>query len=197
MAEVITYNTAMSSYEMKGLWQGALALLSDMMDCGLQPDVISFDTVMSACDKAEQWQQAVELLLKLRAATLKEDVVTCSAIVSACVKGEEWALALWFFADMKNIQRDVFVYTGAMSAYEKSPYWARALLVFDDLMANFLEVDVVARNAVIGACSEAWQIALALCGVSSDEMTYTSLLIACSKGEKVRHARVHCNEVCS
>ena len=182
----------MSSCESKGLWQGALALLADMTDCGLKPDVISFDTAMSACDKAEQWQQAVELLLKLREASLKEDAVTCSTLVSACVKGEEWALALWFIAHMQNIERDVFVYTGAMSAYEKSnDHWHGALLVFDHLMCSFLEVDLVARNAIISACTEVWQIALALFSGSDhcDEISFNALLGACSKGEKLDKAR--------
>lgn len=193
--DAITYNAAMSSCESKGLWQGALALLADMTDCGLKPDVISFDTAMSACDKAEQWQQAVELLLKLREASLKEDAVTCSTLVSACVKGEEWALALWFIAHMQNIERDVFVYTGAMSAYEKSnDHWHGALLVFDHLMCSFLEVDLVARNAIISACTEAWQIALALFSGSDhcDEISFNALLGACSKGEKTRQSSKEC-----
>ena len=182
----------MSSCESKGLWQGALALLADMTDCGLQPDVISFDTAMSACDKAEQWQPAIELLMKLREASVKEDPVTCSALVSACVKGEEWALALWFIAHM-NLERDVFIYTGAMSAYEKSNHWHGALLVFDDLLCSLLEVDLVARNAIIGACTEAWQIALALFSKANcDEISFNALLGACSKGEKTRQSSNEC-----
>eukprot|EP00438_Fugacium_kawagutii_P002914 Skav230081 [mRNA] locus=scaffold2569:265953:269109:- [translate_table: standard] len=191
--EVITYNAAMSACETQGLWQRALVLLDDMASmasmASLQPDVVSFATALSACEKAEEWQQAIELLVKLRGASLKEDAVTCSALASACVKGEEWALALWFIAEMKNIQRDVFVYTAAMGAYEKRDHWNRALLVFDDLLRSSLEVDLVAKNAIITAC--AWKVGMALLGkelAACDEISYNSLLAACAKEEKTRQA---------
>ena len=177
----------MSSFETEGHWQEALVLLTDMINCALLPDVISFDTAMSACDKAEKWQEALELLTKLHSASLQEDVITCSALMSACVKGEQWALALRFFAEMTNIQRNIFVYTGAMNAFEKCNAWMSSLLVFDDMMCSFLEADTVARNAVIGACSDFWWIALGLLDSSvgrCDEVSYNTLLTACAKGQK-------------
>jgi hypothetical protein len=69
-----------------------------------------------------------------------------------------------------------------MSAYEKSnDHWHGALLVFDHLMCSFLEVDLVARNAIISACTEVWQIALALFSGSDhcDEISFNALLGAC------------------
>ena len=177
----------MSSFETEGHWQEALALLTDMINCALLPDVISFDTAMSACDKAEKWQEALELLAKLHSASLQEDVITCSALMSACVKAEQWALALRFFEEMKNIQRNIFVYTGAMKAFETCNAWMSSLLVFDDMMCSFLEADTVARNAVMGACSDFWWIAVGLLGSSvgqCDEVSYNTLLTACAKGQK-------------
>ena len=177
----------MSSFETEGHWQEALALLTYMINCALLPDVISFDTAMSACDKAEKWQEALELLAKLHSASLEEDVITCSALMSACVKGEQWALALRFFEEMKNIQRNIFVYTGAMKAFETCNAWMSSLLVFDDMMCSSLEADTVARNAVIGACSDFWWIAVGLLDSSvgqCDEVSYNTLLTACAKDQK-------------
>lgn len=144
----------MSACESHGLWQRALALLTDMARGHLQPDVVSFGTALSACEKAAEWQQAMELAsLQLRGA---EDAnAALSALASACVKGEEWALALRFIAE-KNIQRDVFLYTGAMGAYEKSDHWNGALLVFDDLQCSSLEV-----TCAPGCCDQQ-------CGMSGD-----------------------------
>ena len=43
-------------------WEGALALLQEMVHQLLTPDVVSWNAAISACEKGKQWEGALGLL---------------------------------------------------------------------------------------------------------------------------------------
>jgi pentatricopeptide repeat protein len=53
--DVISYNSAITSYEKCEQWERALNMLLAMWSYTLEPDGISYSVAISACERGEQW----------------------------------------------------------------------------------------------------------------------------------------------
>ena len=59
-ADIISYNSAISSCGKGRLWQAAVDLFHSIPNANLAPDVVSFNAAISACEKGEEWQLALQ-----------------------------------------------------------------------------------------------------------------------------------------
>ncbi|CAK0902491.1 unnamed protein product, partial [Prorocentrum cordatum] len=71
-----SYSAGISACEKGEQWQGALALLSEMWEAGLEPDVISYSALISACEKGEQWHRALALLSEMWEVRLEPNLIS-------------------------------------------------------------------------------------------------------------------------
>ncbi len=61
LADVFTYNAAISACEKGWQWERARELFRAMPACGVQADVITYSAAISACEKGGQGERALEL----------------------------------------------------------------------------------------------------------------------------------------
>ena len=61
----MSYNAAISACEKGKQWEGALALLQEMICKELMPSAVSYNAAMSACEKGKQWEGALALLRQM------------------------------------------------------------------------------------------------------------------------------------
>ena len=69
-------------------WEGASALLLEIVHQSLLPNIISWSAAISACARGKYWEVAFRLLEEMMQETLKPNVVSCNSTVGACEKGE-------------------------------------------------------------------------------------------------------------
>ena len=62
LADVITYNAAISTCGKSAQWQQTSGLWAETRNMNVLPSVITYNVAISACVKSAQWQQALGLL---------------------------------------------------------------------------------------------------------------------------------------
>ncbi|CAE8635084.1 unnamed protein product, partial [Polarella glacialis] len=80
-----------------GRWQGAVGLLSQMLEMKVTPDDISYGVVVTACQKGSdgrQWARALEFFAAMQRQSLQPNVIAYEAALSACEQSQNWSLAL-------------------------------------------------------------------------------------------------------
>ena len=65
MPDVVSYSAAISTCEKGKQWEGALALLQEMVRKELTPNVVSYSSAISACEKGKLWEGTLALLREM------------------------------------------------------------------------------------------------------------------------------------
>jgi len=73
---VVTYNTAIKVHDALGDATGALDMLAEISQCGLQPDLVSYNTAICACENAGAWEWALWLLREMEEHGVQPDIVS-------------------------------------------------------------------------------------------------------------------------
>ena len=155
-ADILSYNSAMSTPGRATCWTGAQEILRAMKVQDIQPGVVSFTSLIRACTFGN-WQFAEKVLGEFRFRGLQEDVVACTAAIKACDSVGEWRRVLWLFANFQSrkLQADIIAYNDIISACTKGA-WQQSQQVLVALRILGLPIRTVALNAVLPAVSE-WQ----------------------------------------
>lgn len=155
-ADILAYNSALSTSGRATCWTGAQEILRTMKVQDIQPGVVSCTSLIRACTFGN-WQFAEKVLGEFRFRGLQEDVVACTAAIKACDSVGEWRRVLWLFANFQSrkLQADIIAYNDIISACTKGA-WQQSQQVLLALRILGLPIRTVALNAVLPAVSE-WQ----------------------------------------
>jgi pentatricopeptide repeat protein len=92
VADVISYNTILKGYALRGQPDGAYKVLAQMKTQGLSPNCITYNTIMDALVRGGLYKEAWNMLEVMRYSGLKPDKFTCSILIKGLAKeaNAEW-----------------------------------------------------------------------------------------------------------
>lgn len=93
MADIISYNAAISACEFSAPLSLSLSLLHEALHLRLPVNVITCSAAISACEKASAWREALGLLGLLGESTASANLVTYNAAMAACERAMRWQQA--------------------------------------------------------------------------------------------------------
>ena len=155
---------------------GAIGVLEQMKEQGLEPDLVSFNTIMhavaneAATGRISGPQHAQNVLEMMRAADVAPDVVTYNAFLKACTvtawgrgTGSIAEQGRWVLDCMKQdgIEADVITYTTLLDACVKAARdgedggLKEAMEILKEMQSRGLVPNVVTFNCLLGACAKA------------------------------------------
>ena len=158
-------------------------------------DIISWNAIIGSYAQADHCEEAFKIFHQMQRAGLKPDHITYMSIMRACAcptaleRGKE----LHAHIIEAGFQSHVCVGNALVNMYAKCGSIMDARLVFDRMGKR----DIISWNAMIGSyaqvdhCEEAFNIfrQMQLVGLKPNQITYLSILDACSSPAALEHGR--------
>ncbi|CAE7224125.1 unnamed protein product [Symbiodinium natans] len=204
-ADAVTYGSLIAAHGRARQWAETLAAVEVMRDEGVQLDLVTSSTAISACARSSKWRQALALMRALEGERLQPDVVFYSACIDACAQGRRWTMAVQLLDRMlaqssPAAAGNVIAYAAALRSLEA--HWSVAVQLLVDMKWKRISPDVVAFNAVLGACGSAaqWeaglQVLAAMAGsrVAQDHVSKALAMSACAQAKRWETALALCPE---
>lgn len=188
---LVEQNSAMTAAERCSRWPLALLWLAELPERSLQPDGFSVAAGIQARSHAGHWQHAVELLLAMESSRLSPDVVVYSSTITACERAEQWEMAFRVLDHMRRaeISPNVVTFSACVATCARQSDWTNALR-FLEAAQRAGQSSVIAGNAAIAACSNAfqWQVSLLLLQQSPTPIGLSSAISACERSAEWQQA---------
>ncbi|CAK9113645.1 unnamed protein product [Durusdinium trenchii] len=104
MANVRTFNAAISACATSAQPDVSFLLLQQMSAMVLTPDVISYSAAVHACEKGWRWKDALHLLNIMVSRSTAPNLITLNSAIAACDKAGEWQQALRLILGSKSFR---------------------------------------------------------------------------------------------
>eukprot|EP00973_Karenia_brevis_P043851 6073106-Karenia_brevis.AAC.1 len=138
VANVISFNAAISGCNKGVQWQRVAALLNEMRS------VVS-GSVLQPCliQQCGQWQRVAPLLDAMCSRGLSHNVISFSAAISACDKGVEWQHLVPMLDHLRSLA--IFVWQKCWQRQRLAP-------LIDEICSRCLLPNVISFSTAISAC---------------------------------------------
>ncbi|KAI4355211.1 hypothetical protein L6164_004005 [Bauhinia variegata] len=99
---VCTWNSLISGHCIKGLFDDAEALLTQMEEEGIKPDLVTWNGLVSGYSMWGRYEDALAVMRRIRSSRLTPNVVSWTAMISGASQNENYRDALKFFIQMQE-----------------------------------------------------------------------------------------------
>ncbi|CAL1141930.1 unnamed protein product [Cladocopium goreaui] len=188
-ADVVAFNSNISTFEVLGNWTCSLQMLEQMPHRNLVPDVITFNASIASLPWPS-WPWAVQLIQQMRfprpgRAPPKPNLVSYNTALNACAQGQApFSILLTLFAASRaEGGPDSFSYN---SVVERCDAWHSALDVVAEMSQNLVRPSLVCQQTLLRKCSWARQWSSAIAGLASNwaSVSWGLAVEACEKCSK-------------
>ncbi|CAE7417061.1 EMB2654, partial [Symbiodinium sp. KB8] len=186
--DIYHHSAAVQATGRQRKWQKAVDLLRSIPEVALHPSPVSYSNGLNA--SSELWALALCLFRSMRGRLVEADAFIYGAASNACEKCGAWQTALDFTSQMseQEVLPNVVTSSSALCACREGHQWLLAVELLGDLRLRGIELDVVARGSVVGACKAAWEQAFFLhheplgdARLARNIISYSALLQSCSE----------------
>lgn len=195
----VSWNSMISEYASKGMWDEAFELFERMQEGGVESNVITWNTVAGGCLKIGNFKRALEFVGQMKVAHCHLDPVAviialgaCSHICSLKLGKEIHGLAI------RNSSIDyVNVKNALITLYSRCGDLTHAYIVFRSIEAK----NIITWNSIISGFVQ-WDRSeeatflfreLLLMGIKPNYVTLAGILPLCARVANLKHGKeLHC-----
>nr|VDD55960.1 unnamed protein product [Brassica oleracea] len=206
-ANVVTYNSLISSFCKAGRWDDGAQLLKDMITRGIASDVVIFNALIDCLVKERKLKEAEELHCKAKRVDdgmklfreislngLVADTITYSILIQGFCQEGKLNVAKELFQEMVSVgaRPNTVTYGILLDGLCDNGELEEALEILDKMHTSKMDPGIGVYNIIIhGMCNarkvdDAWDLfssLLPLKGVKADVKTYTIMIAGlCNKG---------------
>ena len=194
-ATVVTSTSTMTVLEKSGMWQFLMNSWDVSSDAGA---TAVLNAGVNGLGQNGEWMKSLSMVKQFVQSGLLTDVITWGSIIVACEIMERWQRALTLSKDFqmhhsKVVENEV-IFNAACCAFAQGEQWQKALELLDHAALSQMQLNILAYNSILSACSKAarWQESLQIlaslepCDVPMAGMaamasikTYNTVLSAC------------------
>ncbi|KAL2964822.1 hypothetical protein AAZX31_16G024400 [Glycine max] len=99
---ICAWNSLISGYTYKGLFDNAEKLLNQMKEEGIKPDLVTWNSLVSGYSMSGRSEEALAVINRIKSLGLTPNVVSWTAMISGCCQNENYMDALQFFSQMQE-----------------------------------------------------------------------------------------------
>ncbi|GLT79756.1 hypothetical protein SLA2020_512330 [Shorea laevis] len=99
---IVTWNSLISGYSFKGLFQDAKILLNRMEEEGIKPDLVTWNVLISGYSVCGHSDEALALIRPMKDSGMTPDVVSWTALISGSSQNGNYRESLAFFIQMQQ-----------------------------------------------------------------------------------------------
>jgi pentatricopeptide repeat protein len=151
------HSLAATIHTQGGLWQSALALMSEAVNDGILLDSRSYSAALRACKHSGNWRKAVSLLSEAQQRShVTADVVMYTEAIAACCAADRWEQGLALLQQMKedsSVQPGIAAYSPLLEALLRAGLQQLAMQVYREACSNFRSRRMVVGGAAAAAAA--------------------------------------------
>ncbi|XP_061996617.1 pentatricopeptide repeat-containing protein At4g01030, mitochondrial [Rosa rugosa] len=99
---IFAWNSLISGYSFKGLFEDAEQLLNSMSQQGIKPDLVTWNGLISGYAMKGRHKEAIVAIHRMKSSGLTPNVVSWTALISGCSQNENHAETLKYFLQMQE-----------------------------------------------------------------------------------------------
>uniref|UniRef100_A0A2N9J388 DYW domain-containing protein n=1 Tax=Fagus sylvatica TaxID=28930 RepID=A0A2N9J388_FAGSY len=99
---IFAWNSLISGYSYKGLFEDAEKLLNQMEKEGIKPDLVTWNGLVSGYSMWGCSKEALAVIHRIRSSGLTPNVVSWTALISGCSQNESYEASYEFFIQMQE-----------------------------------------------------------------------------------------------
>lgn len=195
----ISWNSIISEYASKGMWNEAFELFKSMQEAGIQPNVITWNTVAGGCLRTGNFKWALELIRQMRVALCHLDPV--AMIIALGASSHICSLKLGKEIHGMAIRNSSIDYVNVKNAlitlYSRCGDLTHAYIVFRLIEAK----TIISWNSIISGFAQ-WDRSeeamflfreLLLRDIKPNYVTLAGILPLCARVANLKHGKeLHC-----
>ncbi|KAL9233996.1 hypothetical protein vseg_008922 [Gypsophila vaccaria] len=193
--DAFTWNSMISAYASKGMWDEAFVLFEQMRVEGAEMNIITWNTMIGGCLQMENYDKALHLLSQMRALAMNLDSVSVASGLSACSHAGALKLGkeIHAFAVRGGCENFNNVQNALITMYARCEDLKHAHFVFR-LME---EKDIVSWNSIISGYANRDKYEegffffreMFLCGIEPNYVTIVSILSLCARVSNLQRGK--------
>lgn len=98
---VCTWNSLISGYSFKGLFDDTEKLLNQMEEEGVKPDLVTWNCLVSGYSMRGRIEEALAVMNQIKSSRITPNVVSWTALISGCSQNGKYTDALQVFSQMQ------------------------------------------------------------------------------------------------
>ncbi|XP_020228900.1 pentatricopeptide repeat-containing protein At4g01030, mitochondrial [Cajanus cajan] len=99
---ICAWNSLISGYTFKGLFNNAEKLFNQMEEEGIKPDLVTWNSLVSGYSMWGRSEEALAVINRIKSLGYTPNVVSWTAMISGCCQNENYMDALQFFSQMQE-----------------------------------------------------------------------------------------------
>ncbi|KAJ7564381.1 hypothetical protein O6H91_02G014700 [Diphasiastrum complanatum] len=148
---LVSWTAMIAGYAQHELGREALDLYQEMKEEGLQPDIVTYVVLLKACACIAALEQGKQLHLDIIKSGLQSDVFVGNALVDMYAKCGSIEDAHRMFNNMH--ERDVVSWNALIAGYAQQGLGKDAVTLFEQMQREGIKPDEVTYVSVLSACS--------------------------------------------
>ncbi|OMO57948.1 hypothetical protein COLO4_34962 [Corchorus olitorius] len=183
---VTTWNSVILGFIRNHQLNEAIDFFSQMQPLGVQPNLITWTTLFTGLAQNGFQNEAVQFFQKMQESGIKPNTVSITSALSACTNMTSFlhGRAIHGYCIRHEFGSQVSVSTALVDMYAKCGSLSQAKRVFDGIVNKEVPVynAMISAYALHGQAGEALAVYKHLdeAGIEPDDITFTSVLSACS-----------------
>ncbi|KAJ7536613.1 hypothetical protein O6H91_12G074900 [Diphasiastrum complanatum] len=149
--DVVSWTALIAGYAQQGLGKDALDLYEQMKQDGLQPNIVTYVVLLKACASIVALEQGKHLHLDIIKSCLESDVIVGSTLVDMYAKCGRIEDAREVFNNMH--ERNVVSWNAMIAGYAQQGLGKEALTLLEQMQREGTKPDEVTYLSVLSACS--------------------------------------------
>ncbi|KAJ7536773.1 hypothetical protein O6H91_12G081600 [Diphasiastrum complanatum] len=149
---VVSWTALIGGYVQQGLGKEALALYEQMKEEGMKPDNTTYVILLKACASVAAMKQGKELHSHIIRSGFESDVIVGSALVDMYAKCGSIEHARQVFNNMH--ERDVVSWNAMIAGYAQQGLGMEALIFLEQMQMEGTKPNEVTYVSVLSACSQ-------------------------------------------
>ncbi|KAJ7533579.1 hypothetical protein O6H91_13G055700 [Diphasiastrum complanatum] len=148
---VVSWNAMMAGYAQKGHGKEALVLYEQMKQESVKPDKVTYTVLLNACASIAALEWGKQLHTHIINASFESDVILGNALVDMYAKCGRMELALQVFNNMH--EQTVVTWNAMIAGYSQQGLGKEALTLLKQMQREGTKPDEVTYASVLSACS--------------------------------------------
>ncbi|XP_031268835.1 pentatricopeptide repeat-containing protein At4g21065-like [Pistacia vera] len=193
--DLVSWNTMLAGYAVKGSYEDAIKLLNEMEIQGVEPDTVTWNGLITGFTQNGQGETALEFFYRMNQADMDLNITSISGALAACTQVKDLKLGkeIHGYVIRHCIQLSTGVGSALISMYAACSCLKNSFSIFSQLSTR----DIVIWNSILAAFVQSGQVIDALnllrhmifSNVKPDTVTIVSVLPACSKLAALRQGK--------
>lgn len=198
--DAFSWNSMISGYASKGIWEEAFELFEQMQLEGVEMNIITWNTIISGCLQTRKYQAVLGLLSRMRACAMNLDAVSIVGGLGACSHIGALELGKEIHAASVRGVYDKFqnVRNALITMYARCQDDKHAYIVFRKME----EKDIISWNSIISGYAHSNKSdeasflfrEMLVLGFEPNYVTIASILPLCARIANLHHGKeLHCH----